>query len=66
MDHFTEASVGINSRILLKDDKHAFLHPLSSHNGWLIEINAVQLVWRTVLHTSNLNQDPLQNTWGYL
>jgi hypothetical protein len=40
-------------------------------NGWLINITAGQHVWRTVkearfncLHTQNLNQDPLENTFG--
>jgi hypothetical protein len=34
--------------IFLKDGKTAFLHPLPSLNGLLIEITAVQLVWRIV------------------
>jgi hypothetical protein len=71
LDDWTEASVGINSLIFLKDGKPAFLHPPPSQNGWLIEIIAVQLVWRTVkdasftfLHTRKLNQDPLENAFG--
>jgi hypothetical protein len=48
IDYWTEASVRINSLIFLKDGKPSFLHPSPSQNGWLIEITAVQLVWRTV------------------
>jgi hypothetical protein len=39
--------------------------------GWLMDIAAVQHVWSTVkksgfkyLETRNLNQDPLENTFG--
>jgi hypothetical protein len=71
IDHWTEANVGINSLIFLKDGKPAFLHSPPSQDGRLIEITAGQLVWRTVkevgftfLHTQNLNQDPLENTFG--
>jgi hypothetical protein len=38
----------INSWIFLRDGKPAFLHLPPSQKGWLIEITAVQLVWRTV------------------
>ncbi|PNF15445.1 hypothetical protein B7P43_G18116, partial [Cryptotermes secundus] len=55
----------------LKDGKPAFLHLPPSPNGWLIDITAAQHVWRTLkevgfeyLHTQNLNQDPLENTFG--
>jgi hypothetical protein len=48
IDHWTNASVGINSLNFLKDGKPAFLLHPPSQNGWLIEITAVQLVWRTV------------------
>jgi hypothetical protein len=70
-NHWTKASIGINSWIFLKDGKPAFSHPPPSQNGWLINITAVQHVWRTVkkagfkcLHTQNLNQDPFENTFG--
>jgi hypothetical protein len=33
IDHWTEANVGINSLILLKDGKPALLHPPSSQTG---------------------------------
>ncbi|PNF15720.1 hypothetical protein B7P43_G12478 [Cryptotermes secundus] len=66
-----KASMGIKSWIFLKDGKPAFLHPPPSQNGWLIDITAAQHVWRTLkeagfeyLHTQNLNQDPLENTFG--
>jgi hypothetical protein len=51
-DHWTEASVGINSLIFLKDGKPAFLHPPPSQNRWLIEITPGQLVYRTVKKVS--------------
>jgi hypothetical protein len=38
----------INSWIFLKDGKSTFSHPPPSQNGWLINITAVQHVWRTV------------------
>jgi hypothetical protein len=47
-NHWTKASMGINSWIFLKDYKPAFSHPLPSQNGWLINITAVQQVCRTV------------------
>jgi hypothetical protein len=63
--------MGINSWIFLKNGKPAFSHPPPSQNGWLINITAVLHVWRTVkkagfncLNTQNLNQDPLENTFG--
>ncbi|PNF31489.1 hypothetical protein B7P43_G00752 [Cryptotermes secundus] len=66
-----KASMGIKSWIFLKDGKPTFLHPPPSQNGWLIDITAAQHVWRTLkeagfqhLHTQNLNQDPLANTFG--
>jgi hypothetical protein len=72
-NHWTKASMGINSSIFLKDGKPAFSHLPSSQNGWLINITAVQHVWRTVkvagfkcLHNQNLNQDPLENTFGVI
>ncbi|XP_023718100.1 uncharacterized protein LOC111870226 isoform X2 [Cryptotermes secundus] len=66
-----KASMGIKSWIFLKDGKPAFLHPPPSQKGWLIDITAAQHVWKTLkeagfqhLHTKNLNQDPLENTFG--
>jgi hypothetical protein len=63
--------MGINSCIFLKDGKLAFLHPPPSQNGWLVDISAAQHVWRTTkeadfpcLQTRNLNQEPLENTFG--
>jgi hypothetical protein len=63
--------MGINSWIFLKYGKPAFSHPPPSQNGWLINITAVQHVWRTVkepgfkcLCTQNSNQDPLENAFG--
>jgi hypothetical protein len=63
--------MGINNWIFLKEGKPAFSHHSSSQNGWLINIIAVQHVWRIVkeadfkcLHTRNWNQDPLENTFG--
>jgi hypothetical protein len=40
--------MGINSWIFLKDGKPAFSHSPPSQNGWLINIIAVQHVWRTM------------------
>ncbi|XP_023721687.1 uncharacterized protein LOC111872233 [Cryptotermes secundus] len=69
--HWKKASMGIKSWIFLKDGKPAFLHPPPSQNGWLVDITAAQHVWRTLkkagfeyFHTKNLNQDPLENTFG--
>ncbi|PNF32279.1 hypothetical protein B7P43_G16945 [Cryptotermes secundus] len=66
-----KASMGIKSWIFLKDGKPALLHPPPPQNGGLIDITAAQLVWRALkeagfqyLHTRNLNQDPLENTFG--
>jgi hypothetical protein len=61
----------ISSSIFLNYGKPAFSHPPPSQNGCLINITAVQHEWRTAkeagfksLHTQNLNQDPLENTFG--
>ncbi|PNF29264.1 60S ribosomal protein L18 [Cryptotermes secundus] len=61
----------INRWMFLKDSKPTFLHPLPSQNVYLIDITDAQHMWRTVgeagfmcLHTHNLNQDPLENTFG--
>jgi hypothetical protein len=50
-NHWTKASMGINGWIFLKDCKPAFSQPPLSQNGWLINIIAVQHVWRTVKET---------------
>jgi hypothetical protein len=71
--HWTKASMEIKSWIFLKDGKPAFSHHPPSQNGWLSNITAVQHVWRTVkeagftcLHIRNVNQDPLENTFGVI
>jgi hypothetical protein len=48
IEHWKKASMGINSWIFLKDGKPAFLHPLPSLNGWMIDITTAQHVWKTV------------------
>ena len=67
------ASMEIKSWIFLKDGKPAFKQRTSSQNGWIIDIGAVQHVWRTFkcagfdyFETLNLNQDPLENTFGVI
>ena len=69
--HWTKASIGIKSRIFLKDGKPAFKKPTPSQNGWIIDIGAVQHMWRTLkragcdsLETQGLNQDPPENILG--
>jgi hypothetical protein len=69
--HWTKASMWIRSWVFLKDGKPAFKQPPPSQTGWLIDIAAAQHVWRTLkeaefecLETRNLNQDPLENTFG--
>jgi hypothetical protein len=61
--HWTKASVGVSSWIFLKDSKPAFFRPPPSQNGWLIDIAAAQHAY---LQTRNLNQDPLENTFGVI
>ena len=65
--------MGLNSWIFLKDGKPAFNKPPPSQNGWLVSIVAVRRVWRMLkeagfkyLETRNLNQDPLENTFGVI
>jgi len=65
--------LGLNSWIFLKDGKPAFNKPPPSQNGWLVSIVAVRRVWRMLkeagfkyLETRNLNQDPLENTFGVI
>jgi hypothetical protein len=64
--------MGISSWVFLKDGKPAFSKP-PSQTGWLINICAVQHVWRMLrkagfkyFETRNLNQDPLENTFGVI
>ena len=71
--HWTKASMGINSWIFLNDGKPAFRKPTPSQNWWIIDIGAVQHVWRTIkragfdyLETQSLNQDPVENTFGVI
>jgi hypothetical protein len=40
--------MGIKSWIFLKNGKPAFSKPTPSQNGWLIDICAAELVWRTL------------------
>jgi len=48
IDQWTKASMGIKSWIFLEDDKPAFKKPTPSQNGWIMDIGAVQHVWRTL------------------
>jgi hypothetical protein len=70
IDHWTNARMGINSWISLKDGKPASFYRPPSHNGWLIDLIATKHVWKRVkeasfkfIHTRNLAQDPLENTF---
>jgi len=65
--------MGIKSWIFLKNGKPAFKKLTPSQNGWITDIDAVQHVWRTLkstrfdcLEIRNLNQDPLENTFGVI
>ena len=65
--------MGVKSWIFLKDGKPAFKKPIPSQNGWIMDIGAVQHVWRTLksadfdyLEARSLNQDPLENTFGVI
>ena len=69
--YWDKAGIGVSSSIFLKDGKPAFNKPSPSQNGWLVSIGAVRHVWRMLkeagfkyLETRNLNQDPLENTFG--
>jgi len=71
--HWTKASMGIKSWIFLKGGKPAFKKPTPSQNGWIIDIGAVQHVWRTLksagfdhLETRSMNQDHLENRFGVI
>jgi len=68
--HWTKASMGIKSWIF---HEPAFKKPTPSHNGWIMDIGAVQHVWRMLksagfdyLEIRSLNQDPLENTFGVI
>ena len=43
---WTKASMGIKSWIFIKDGKPVSKKPTASQNGWIIDIGAVQHVWR--------------------
>jgi hypothetical protein len=65
--------MGIKSCIFLKDGKPAFKKLPPSQNGWIVDIGAIQHLWRTLrsagfhcLETRSLNQDPLENTFGVI
>ena len=73
MGYWDKASTGVSSWIFLKDGKPAFNKPPLSQTGWLVSIGAVWHVWRMLkeagfryLETRNLNQDPLENTFGVI
>jgi len=73
MVYWDKAGVGVSSWTFLKDGKPAFNKPPLSQNGWLVNIGAVRHVWRRwkqagfkYLETRNLNQDPLENTFGVI
>jgi hypothetical protein len=70
IDHWTKANMGINNCIFLKDSKPTFFQP-PSQSWWLIDITTAQHMWRSVkgagfkyFYTQNLNQDPLENSYG--
>jgi hypothetical protein len=46
--HWTTAGMEIKSWLFLKDGKPAFKKQTPSQNGWLIDICAAELVWRTL------------------
>jgi hypothetical protein len=63
--HCTKASMWKKSWIFKK--------PTPSQSGWNTDIGAVQHVWRTLksagfdyLEILNLNQDPTENTFGFI
>ena len=71
--HWTKASMGIKSCIFHKDGNPAFKKRTLSRYWWIIDIGAVQHVWRALkragfgyLETRSLNQDPLENTFGVI
>jgi hypothetical protein len=47
-DIWSKANMEINICVFLKDGTLAFRHPPPSQNGWIIDITALQHVWRTV------------------
>ena len=71
--YWDRAGIAVSSWIFLKDGKPAFNKTLPSQNGWVVSIGAVRHVWRMLkeagfkyLETRNLNQDPLENTFGVI
>jgi hypothetical protein len=71
--HWTKACMEIKNWIFLKDGKPAFEKLTPSLNGWIVDIGAIQHVWRTLksagfdyLETRSLNQDLLENTFGVI
>jgi hypothetical protein len=71
MGYWDKAGIGVNRWIFLKDGKSAFNKSPPSQTRWLVNIGAVWHVWRMLkeagfkyLETRNLNQDPLENTFG--
>jgi len=73
MGYWDKAGIGVSSWTFLNDGKSAFKNPPPSQTGWLVNIGAVRHVWRVLkkagfkyLETRNLNQDPLENTFGVI
>jgi len=73
MGYWDKAGIGVSSWTFLKDGKPAFNKPPLSQSGWLVNIGAVRHMWRMLkgagfkyLETRNLNQDPLENTFGVI
>ena len=73
MVYWDKAGVGVSSWTFLKDGKPAFNKPPPSQNRWLVNIGAVRHVWGRLkqagfkyVETRNLNQDPLENTFGVI
>jgi len=71
MEYWRSAADKVKTWTFLNKESEP-MHPPHSQTGWLITIGAVQHVWRKVneeckfqfLETRNLNQDPLENTFG--
>jgi hypothetical protein len=72
-EYWVKAGMVISSWIFLKDVEHACSEPPPTQNGWLVDISAVQHVWRMLkkagfkyIETQNLDWDPLENTFGVI
>jgi hypothetical protein len=72
-DTWDRAGIAVSSWIFLKDGKPAINKPPPSQNGWMVSIGAVRHVWRMLKQaafkypeTRNVNQDPLENTFGVI